>query len=40
MDTDNVYKAKEFIVLKAKWFRDELYLMRNDMKVLIAEGCV
>lgn len=38
MDTDHVYKAGEFVVLKAKWFGDELCLMRNDMKVLIAEG--
>lgn len=38
MDTDNVYKAEEFVVLKATWFGDELYLMRDDVKVLIAEG--
>lgn len=38
MDTDDVYKAEVFVVLKAKWFGDELCLMRNDMKVLIGEG--
>lgn len=40
MDTASVYKAEEFVVLKAKRFGDELYLMRNDMKVLITEGPV
>lgn len=40
MDTDKVCKAEEFVVLKAKWFGDELCLMRNDVKVLIAEGPV
>lgn len=38
MDTGSIYRAEEFVVLKAKWFGDELCLMRNDMKVLIAEG--
>lgn len=38
MVTDNIYNAEEFVVLKAKWFWDELNLIRHDMKVLIAKG--
>lgn len=40
MDTDNIYRAEEFVVLKAKWFWAELNLLRQDMKVLTAEGPV